>query len=178
MIEVIVKANPNPAHSALAKMEEMGLLKAIITQNIDNLHQEAGSKNVIEYHGNASKLECPGCFIIYNRDEFNSKKKKIPKCKRCNRILKPTIVFFGEVIPQEAMSISNDYAEDCDVVLVVGTSAIVYPAAAIPMSAKRNGAKVIEFNLERTELSSQVTDVFIQGSAGDTLPKLINLIKS
>ena len=177
MIEVTETASPNSAHLALAKLEGMDLLKAIITQNIDNLHQEAGSKNVIEYHGNAKKLVCLSCGAEYGIDEFDLSSKEIPVCGGCGKVLKPSVVFFGENIPIEALSESQRFAEAADVVLVVGTSAVVYPVASIPRIAKSRGAALIEFNLERTELSSFV-DILINGSAGKTLPELVKLLEN
>jgi NAD-dependent deacetylase len=177
MIEVTETASPNSAHLALAKLEGMDLLKAIITQNIDNLHQEAGSKNVIEYHGNAKRLVCMSCGAEYGIDEFDLSAKEIPVCGGCGKVLKPSVVFFGENIPVDALSESQRFAEAADVVLVVGTSAVVYPAASIPRIAKSRGAALIEFNLERTELSSFV-DILVNGSAGKTLPDLVKLLEN
>jgi NAD-dependent deacetylase len=179
MIEVTEGASPNSAHLALAKLESMNYLKCIITQNIDNLHQEAGSKNVIEYHGNAKQLVCLSCSEEYTTDEYENElaAKEVPLCKNCEKILKPSVVFFGENIPYNALTESQKFAEAADVVLVVGTSAVVYPAAAIPRTAKSRGASLIEFNLERTELSS-FADILIQGSAGKTLPELIKLLEN
>jgi len=176
MIEITSRAKPNKAHYALAELEKLKLLKAIITQNIDNLHQEAGSSNVIDYHGNTKNLVCMSCHSEYDVSDFSLAEKKIPCCGSCGRILKPSVIFFGENIPQQAMYSSQRYAENADVVLVIGTSAIVYPAAGIPRTAKINGAIIIEFNLERTELTSGLTDIFIQGSAGRTLPELLKYI--
>jgi len=177
MIEVTETASPNSAHLALAKLESMNFLKAIITQNIDNLHQEAGSKNVIEYHGNAKHLVCLSCNAEFGVDEFDLSAKKIPLCDECGEVLKPSVVFFGENIPLDAMSEAQKFAETADVVLVIGTSAVVYPVASIPRIAKSRGAALIEFNLERTELSS-FTDILIQGSAGKTLPELVKLLEN
>ena len=177
MIEMTDNAKPNPGHTALAELEKMGLLKAIITQNIDNLHQEGGSRNVVEYHGNAKKLECLKCSKDFSPEQFNVHIKEVPVCPDCEKILKPSVVFFGEMIPHDALFNAQKYAEKADVVLVVGTSAIVYPAAGIPAIAKSNGAKIIEFNLEETELTHDITDVFIQGPAGETLPALAELLK-
>lgn len=177
MVDLILDAKPNPAHLALSELEKMGNLNAVITQNIDNLHQEAGNTNVIEYHGNALKLECLNCDVKYNGNEFDRSVRVPPVCGKCGSILKPAVVFFGEIIPHEAMIFSNQYASEADAVLVIGTSAVVYPAAAIPVTAKRNGAKVIEFNIERTELTDHVADVFIKGTAGKTLSELISLLK-
>lgn len=177
MIELTATAKPNNAHFALAELESMKLLKALITQNIDNLHQEAGSRNVIEYHGNASRLECLHCGSTCQAADFDIKGKKIPCCTGCGRILKPSVVFFGEMIPQDALRESAFYAAKADVVLVAGTSAVVYPAAAIPQQAKQSGAKIIEFNIEETELTRSATDILILGSAGRTLPELVKLLK-
>lgn len=177
LIEMTEEARPNPGHMALAELERMGFLKALITQNIDNLHQEGGSENVIEYHGNAKNLECLKCGREFPSDDFNTSAKEIPKCLDCGKILKPSVVFFGEMIPQNALYESQKYAEKADVVLVVGTSAIVYPAAGIPAIARGNKAKIIEFNLEETGLTHNLTDIFVQGPAGKTLPALVELLK-
>lgn len=178
MMAITENAKPNRAHYAFADLEEMDLLKAIITQNIDNLHQEAGSRNVIEYHGNSKHLVCLSCSRKYDLMEFRIKEREIPKCTGCGRILKPSTIFFGETIPYNALSDSQKYAESADVVLVAGTSAVVYPAASIPRIAKRKGAVIIEFNLEETELTASDTDILILGSAGETLPELVKLVRS
>jgi len=175
MIDLTEGAKPNKGHAALAKLENMKLLDAIITQNIDNLHQAAGNKNVIEYHGNASRLQCIKCGARFNLDEFKISEKKVPRCSDCSSILKPSIIFFGEPIPVNALNDSEKLAEKAETVLVIGTSAIVYPAAGIPITAKKNGAKIIEFNLEETGFTGSITDIFIQGSAGVTLPEIVNL---
>jgi NAD-dependent deacetylase len=170
-------AKPNAAHFALARLEEIGYLKAIITQNVDNLHQEAGSKKVIEFHGNDKHLECLDCGRVYEAAEFQITKKTLPVCKKCLSILKPTVVFFGEAIPHAALMESMMLADKADVVMVIGTSAQVYPAASIPYNAKDHGASVIEMNLEETSLTHSITDVFIQGLLGTTLPELIRHIE-
>lgn len=176
LVALTRNAKPNPAHIALAELERMDYLKAIITQNIDNLHQAAGSGNVIEFHGNASRLECLHCGAEYGADEFEATGKP-PACGKCNEILKPSVIFFGEMIPQRALVDSQLYAEGADAVLVIGTSAVVYPASNIPYIAKQRGAKVIEMNLEETGLTGSITDVFIQGSVGSTLPRLVDRVR-
>lgn len=178
MIEITENAKPNNAHLALAELEKMKLLKAVITQNIDNLHQEAGSKNVIEYHGNAKHLVCINCSASYSSSEFEISRRRVPHCDSCGKVLKPSVIFFGENIPERALTESQRHAETADVVLVAGTSAIVYPAAGIPRIAKNLGAVIIEFNLEETELTGDYTDIFIYGSAGKTLPELVKLLKN
>ena len=137
-------AEPNEAHRALARLEQQGNLAAIITQNIDNLHQKGGSSNVIEYHGNAAELRCPKCDSRSSVNDYNLKNKEIPRCNRCNQILKPEVILFGEMIPERALVESHSLASYSDLVLVIGTSAMVYPAAAIPAEAKQHGALVIE----------------------------------
>lgn len=178
MIEITGRAKPNKAHYALADLEKMNLLKAVITQNIDNLHQEAGNRNVIDFHGNTKNLVCMSCHSEYDVSDFRLSEKKIPCCGSCGSVLKPSVIFFGENIPTDAVYASQNYAESADVVLVIGTSAVVYPAAGIPRTAKRNGAKIIEFNLEETEITPYLTDIFIKGSVGKTLPDLLGYIKS
>jgi NAD-dependent deacetylase len=181
MVDLVAGARPNPGHVALAELERLKILKCIITQNIDNLHQEAGSINVIEYHGNVSRLECLPCSKVYPEGAFDRddliRQKIAPRCKNCNSILKPTVVLFGEMIPEEATYNAGEAAKEADVVLVVGTSAVVYPAAGIPLIARQNNAVIIEFNTERTALTGYATDIFIQGQAGTTLPDLVRLIK-
>lgn len=177
MIDLTRNAKPNPAHVALAEMEKKNILKAIVTQNIDNLHQEAGSKNVIEFHGNAHHLECLECGYTepVTSTDFGGKP---PRCKKCKSIMKPRVIFFGEMIPQQALMESQMLANSADAILVIGTSAIVYPASSIPYIAKQNRAKVIEMNVEHTGLTNAITDIFIQGKAGDTLPRLLELIEA
>ncbi len=175
MDELLEKAEPNKAHIGLAELERMGLLHGIITQNVDNLHQKAGSKNVIEYHGTSKTLSCIWCGKRYKKEE--KKGEYPPKCE-CGKVLKPDIVFFGEPIPADAMSRSFEMAARADTLLVIGTSAVVAPANTIPSIAKRNGAKVIEINKERTWLTDSITDVFLQGSAGEIVDELVKRIKN
>ncbi len=178
MIELTSSAKPNSGHEALSELESMGLIKSVITQNIDNLHQRAGSINVIEFHGNALRLICLRCGTGYGLEDYRIPERVVPLCRNCQRILKPTVIFFGEMIPQRALFESNFLAESADAVLVVGTSAVVYPAAAIPEVAKQNGAFIIEINLEETGLSENITDIFLQGESGKVLPGLVNSVKS
>ncbi len=178
MMDVIIDAKPNPAHQALAWMEGEGYLRSVITQNVDNLHQAAGSRNVIEYHGNSSMFTCVHCHREYEADQFRKslKERKIPGCSECERILKPSVVFFGEMIPQRALMEAQFLADSADALLVIGTSAIIYPAAGIPVVAKNNGAKIVEFNLEETNYTESITDLFIKGPAGQTLPAVVDAL--
>jgi len=174
MEEVVGAAKPNMAHKGMSELEEMGCLHSIITQNIDNLHQAAGSKDVIEYHGNASTLSCLWCGRKYPTEE--KRNEYLPHCD-CEKILKPDVIFFGEAIPEEAMNRSFNLASSAGALLVVGTSAVVSPVNTIPSIAKRNGASIIEINLEKTHLTNTVTNIFFQGNAGDIIPQLVMAVK-
>ena len=175
MGEVVDQAEPNAAHLGMGELEKMGFLHTIITQNVDNLHQRGGARNVIEYHGNSSTLSCMWCGKKYTAAE---KKQEHPPICECGQILKPDVVFFGEAIPVDAMNRSFQLAASAEALMVVGTSAVVSPVNTIPAVAKENGAKVIEINKERTHLTDTVTDVFLQGSAGEIVQKLVRDIKN
>jgi len=174
MEAVVGRAKPNMAHKGMSELEEMGCLHSIITQNIDNLHQAAGSRDVIEYHGNASTLSCLWCGRKYTAKEKGN--ERLPLCD-CERILKPDVIFFGEAIPEEAMNRSFHLASSAGALLVVGTSAVVSPVNTIPSIAKRNGAGIIEINKEKTHLTNSVTTVFLEGSAGDIIPQVVMAVK-
>jgi NAD-dependent deacetylase len=174
MEETVDKARPNAAHSGLAELEEMGLLTSVITQNVDNLHQEAGSKDVIEYHGNSRSLTCLWCNRRY---DYMQKKGEYPPYCECGKILKPDVVFFGEPIPMEAMTRSYELASSCQALLIIGTSAVVSPFNVLPRQAKQVGAVIIEINLERTVLSDHITDILLLGKATDTVSSLVSAVK-
>ncbi|HDN95870.1 MAG TPA: NAD-dependent deacylase [Thermoplasmatales archaeon] len=175
MLLTFKDVEPNPAHYALAELEKEGILKAVITQNIDNLHQKAGSKNVIEFHGNFNRLTCMKCGAKYGIDEINLEELP-PKCK-CEGIIKPDIIFFGEAIPRDALVKAFDMANRCDLMLVIGTSCVVYPAAELPLIAKRKGATIIEINREDTMIS-HIADYKLRGKAGEIMSKLLEEIKN
>jgi NAD-dependent deacetylase len=171
MKEILDRAEPNDGHKGLAKLESRDKLKTIITQNVDGLHQAAGNTDVIEYHGSFAWQRCMGC-----HKKYESRKVDIaeipPRCD-CGGILRPDAVFFGEMIPAEAIRRSRQAAADCDLMLVVGTSAVVQPAAMIPVIAKDNGAKIIEINPERTPLTNDISDYLIMGKAGQVMNRIV-----
>jgi len=169
--DTLSRARPNQAHLALAEMERAGRLHAVITQNIDSLHQRAGSREVHEYHGGLGNMDCLQCRRKTPADQV-SLETLPPPCPVCGGLLKPDIVFFGEPIPEDAMQFSSLAAHKCEAVLVIGTSGNVQPAARIPHMAKHSGATVIEVNVEPTPYTQSVTDVFLQGKAGATLQAL------
>lgn len=161
----------NRAHEVMAQMEKAGLLKGITTQNIDNLHQEAGSEVVHEFHGNSKKLICTECHKRFDVSE-DVFKSLPPKCDSCKGLLKPDFIFFGEAIPQDAYQASMILAQNAEVYLVVGTTGEVMPANYMPILAKENGATIIEVNPDKSRFTNSITDIFLQGKAGEMLDKL------
>ena len=155
---------PNDAHKFLAWLENIGKLRGIITQNIDNLHQKAGSKNVIEFHGTASQMECIDCKRKFPSDSI-SLENLPPLCPECQGILKPDFVFFGEPIPPKAFEESIKLCENADCLIVVGTTGEIMPASQLPILAKQNGAKIIEINIEPSNYTNTITDIFLNDKA-------------
>jgi len=171
MDEVLRQASPNPAHFALANLEERGLLKGVITQNVDSLHQRAGSHNVIEFHGHNRTLRCDLCGTRFSREGISF--TAIPPYCHCGSPLRPDFVFFGESIPPAAHEQAMAAAESCDMMIIVGTSATVMPASFLPSSAKRRGAFLLEINPGVTELSYRMSDLHIVEPAGKALPAIV-----
>jgi NAD-dependent deacetylase len=171
--KVFAAAKPNPAHLALADLEQRDVVRTIITQNIDNLHFEAGSRNVLEFHGNSRNLICLECGnrVPVERTDLASLP---PLCKICGGLLKPDFVFFGEMIPEPTQTLSFKEADLSDLFLLVGTTGEVMPAAYIPQLAKRNGATIIEINPDESAYTRTITDVFVPMKAGEALPRILN----
>ena len=169
------KVQPNPAHLALARLEQAGKLGGVITQNIDHMHQRAGSRTVHEYHGTLGLLDCLQCRRKTPTEEV-SLEVLPPPCPICGGLLKPDIVFFGEPIPEEAYQGSLTETEQCDVMLLVGTSGEVMPASRLPHMAKNNGAAIIEVNVQPSAYTGHLTDVFLMGKAGETLTRLADAV--
>lgn len=167
---------PNKGHYTLAKWEEQGWLKSVITQNIDDLHHIAGSKVVYEFHGNSARFVCMGCGRRYPLGEIEIT-DEAPRCPRCNGLLKPDFIFFGEGIPEYAYSKSVEAAHNCDVFIIIGTSGQVSPANSIPYKAKASGAKIIEINYEPSLYTEAgLSDVFLRGKSGEILPQIDRLL--
>jgi NAD-dependent deacetylase len=164
-------AQPNPGHIAMAEMERLGLLKHVITQNIDNLHALAGSTALTEIHGNRTKMRCIGCSRRWPREEFLSEEVP-PRCPDCRDLVKSDTVMFGEPIPRDALESCYAEAQRADCVLLVGTSAVVYPAAEFPIIAYRRGARLIEVNPQETPLTD-ICVAALRASSGEALPKLM-----
>lgn len=165
-------AEPNNAHLFLAELEKNGRIQSVITQNIDNLHYKAGSKNVREFHGTLKTGMCMDCG--YKFEMSSEILKKFPlKCIDCGGIVKPDFVFFGEGIPEDVQWLSLDDIKKAEALIIIGTSGEVMPACQLPFIAKENGAKIIEINTEKSVFTDEITDIFLQGKAGEICDKLL-----
>ena len=171
--EIITNVKPNNAHISIAEMEK-NYDVTVVTQNIDNLHRRAGSTKIFELHGNIERNYCVDCKTFYNSPEFEFS-KNVQYCKMCGGLIRPDVVWFGEMLPQDQFAGGEKAAEWSDICFVVGTSAVVYPAAYIPMSAKNAGSYLVEINIEPTELTSYA-DYSIFGKAGEILPDILKLL--
>lgn len=173
----LVNAKPNPAHLALAQLEAAGILKAVVTQNIDLLHSKAGSRTVFEVHGHIREATCIQCFKMYPAEpllkEFiASEDKKVLYCPSCNGVLKPNVILFGEQLPLQVFNAAQQQVRRCDLIIVVGSSLEVYPVADMPRQARAHGAKLIMVNFSKTDYDP-IADVTIHGDAAEILPRLV-----
>lgn len=168
--ELLAPLHPNPAHRALVRLEEKVPHFSLITQNIDDLHRRAGSNNIIELHGNIWLVRCTGCQLV-NRNE-QVPLPELPSCSECGDLLRPHVVWFGEQLEPTILELAVAEARSCDTMLVIGTSAVVQPAASLALIAQEGGARVVEINLESTPYSRQL-DLALQGKAGEILPEIV-----
>jgi NAD-dependent deacetylase len=178
-MKLVFSREPNTAHFALAEMEKLGIVKKIITQNVDDLHERAGSKNVLHLHGKLRDIICSSSLCSYstqNIDFIDSIPEKLPECPECGSLLRPGVVWFGESLNPEVLTSAFGEAEKSDLILVVGTSAVVQPAASIPLITKRRGGKIIEINPNETPLSYE-SDLSIRNSAAILQEILLHLKK-
>ncbi len=167
-------SKPNPAHMSLVDMEKIFPHFTVVTQNIDNLHRRAGSRNVAELHGNIERNYCLGCGMRYDGEDFEGNESF--RCKKCGGLIRPDIVWFGEMLPADQWNMAEEAASSADVMFVIGTSAVVYPAAELPVTVKRSGGKVVEVNVEETPLS-RYADYSFQGPASKVLVEIVEQIK-
>jgi NAD-dependent deacetylase len=168
--KLVAKAEPNAGHRALAVLEDRVADFALITQNVDGLHRRAGSRNVVELHGNIGRVKCSREHTIV--EHWTETGDAVPRCAGCGALLRPDVVWFEETLPADALQAAEDAARRCQILLVVGTSAEVYPAAALPGYAKASGAAIVEINPHPTALSG-VADYVLRAPAGVALPALV-----
>lgn len=167
----LTRVAPNPGHHALVELEgRLGEQFTLVTQNVDGLHAAAGSRRVLEIHGRLSRVRCTSCDHV--KDRPGEELGELPRCPDCGELLRPDVVWFNEMLPHRIWREATLAAEGCDCFLVVGTSAVVYPAAGLVRTARAQGASVIEFNLEET-LASAAANVSLFGPSGQTLPEVI-----
>jgi NAD-dependent deacetylase len=172
--ETLRKAQPNPGHHALVQLENLGILRCLITQNVDNLHRAAGSRALAEIHGNHTLIRCIECARRFEPEEI-SLDELPPHCPHCSGLLKSDTVSFGEPIPSDVLARCFEVTEACDCMLVAGTSATVYPAAQFPLDVRQRGGNLIEINLYESELTPYCT-VSLRGGSATILPKLVERI--
>ena len=170
------EAHPNRAHRILADLEKIGIVKGIITQNIDNLHFEAGSRVVAEYHGNSRILRCIDCGKEYSAAE--EMLNKLPPLCGCGGLLKPDFVFFGEGIPAMALKLTSEISAKTDLMILIGTTGEIYPASLIPYEVKERGAAIIEINPNESAYTKTITDIFIQKPAVEAMEGIAALVPS
>jgi NAD-dependent deacetylase len=202
MISGIGEAMPNPGHYALFELEQLNIIKSVVTQNIDGLHVKAGNRRVMEFHGSVLKLRCVSCGARFNLEEYDleallAAKQLPPLCSKCNSPLKSDVVHFNEPIPSDIAQASMEEAYLCDLMLICGTSAVVYPFAELPRIARQKGREsgqqpapdnlsenyasrviIIEVNADRTPLTTGgISDYILQGNTGEILPEIVKAIK-
>jgi len=171
--QALVNVEPNPGHHALVALEKQLPDLMIVTQNVDGLHAQAGSRNVLELHGNITRTKC------FDRDHLADHVSlgldQPPSCTVCGSLLRPDVVWFEEALPEKELSIAFEASQSCDVMLVIGTSGLVQPAASLPLRAKRAGAKLIEVNPTETPIS-QIADLHLSGPSGAILPLIVSAL--
>lgn len=178
---LITETKPNPAHYAIAELDRLGKLDCVITQNVDNLHQKAGvpENKVFELHGNMKWTICLSCHQRFPTEELLQRIKQetdVLACPNCQGILKPDVVLFGEALPEKTLTEATRRSQNCDLLIIIGSTLVIYPAAYIPMYAKNAGAKLAIINLSATPLDHYATLV-IHGKAGEIMSRVIGKVK-
>ncbi len=173
--DIMNEAETNLAHQSLVKLEQQGKLSSVITQNIDGLHYKAGSKKVLELHGNTTRFYCFDCRDPYTMAEAKAKLsvELPPHCDKCGGVLRPDVVLFGEMLPTDVVMEAEKEVNLCDLLIVIGSSLVVYPAANLPYQAKQNGAKLVIINIDPTPLD-QMADLVIHSKAGEVMSQAVD----
>jgi NAD-dependent deacetylase len=180
LLETILQAEPNAAHRAVAALEQAGHFSGVVTQNIDGLHQRAGSKRVVEVHGSLETATCTQCYRTYSSADFLPaflESGEVPRCPHCGAVLKPDVVLFGEQLPWQAWEEAQTMARQSDLMLIAGSSLAVMPVARLPVEAANHGAAVIIVNQTPTYMDARA-DVVLQGDVADILPAIAEEVLS
>ncbi len=177
-IAMLAEAEPNPAHLALAELERLGFVQAVVTQNIDLLHERAGSREVVEVHGSIRTASCPGCGARYQLEVVLEllAEQEAPGCPSCDEILKPDVVFFGELLAPAAIDRANKLAHGAGLLLVVGSALEVYPVAGLPLETIASGGELAILNRGQTPFDEQAA-LRIDASAGEVLPEVVSVLR-
>jgi NAD-dependent deacetylase len=177
---LVKRARPNPGHYAIADLEVLVPTVVVLTQNVDSLHALAGSTDVVELHGSIRRFrcsaDCQGPSTIIDLEKLDHDEEYAPQCPTCGAYVRPDVVWYGEMLPSWAITRATSVAAACDVMVVVGTSGVVYPAASLPFVAKENGAAVIDVNPVPDEIA-HIADVYLQGASGEVLPRVIETMR-
>jgi NAD-dependent deacetylase len=179
LAKLMLSAKPNPAHRALAELEEMGLLQAVITQNIDGLHQRAGARRVLELHGHIREATCIRCYKVVPAQPLIKKflaDGQVPVCEDCGGMMKPNVILFGEQLPARVLNEARREAQLCDLMMVAGSSLEVAPAANLPWIAHQHGAKVIIVNYQETYMDMQA-EIVIHADVAEVLPRIVRVVR-
>ncbi|MHA1799865.1 MAG: NAD-dependent protein deacylase [Candidatus Helarchaeota archaeon] len=179
LVQTLITARPNKAHKAIGKLYKKGYIKACITQNIDGLHQRGGCKEVVEVHGTYKTATCQNCLKTYKFEDLVQKvleDGQFPPTCECQGVIKPDTIFFGEPLPKHALYKAMSYSNKCDLMIVVGSSLVVYPIAEAPSIAKANNAKLVIINLEPTPYDTKA-DIVIHGKLGEILPQILGEVE-
>lgn len=171
-LQQVQRVQPNPGHITLARLERVTPAFTLFTQNVDDLHERAGSQAVLHLHGTINRFHCNVCAVEHLLQVEERQQPLPPRCIHCGGPVRPSVVWFGELLPGNVLERAWQAAATCDVMLVVGTSGVVYPAAQLPYAAKEQGATIIDVNPEPTPISA-IADLFLQGFSGQVLPQLI-----
>lgn len=175
---MVEAARPNLGHLAIAELEQIIPHTAVITQNIDGLHQAAGSRHVYELHGSIRRYKClSGRHTGFTRADLAATDERPPRCPHCGDLIRPDVVWFGEYLPEDVLATAFKLSRECDAMLVVGTSGVVQPAASLPFVAAEAGALVIDVNPEHDEIAD-IADIYLQGKGGEVLPKLVAALRA
>jgi len=176
--KAIFSARPNKGHKALTKLQKLGKLKGILTQNIDRLHHKAKTQNIVEFHGNVMEAKCLQCLRIFPITTMVNQvlQGTVPSCEICNGMLKPNAIFFGEPLESDVLAAADDMLVDCDLLIVLGSSLVVYPVAWYPQKALSMDAKLAIINIQETDMDS-LAEIVIHEKIGDVFPKVVSIVE-
>ena len=175
-LDLLEAAKPNPGHVALAQLERLCERFLLVTQNVDDLHEQAGSANVIHLHGSLLRFRCLSCAQPHRLTAAQRRADSPPACAGCGQLVRPDVVWFGESLPWQAVEAAAEAAHTCDLMLVVGTSGLVHPAAQLPLVAQQAGATIIDINPQPGPIS-EIADLFLPGKSGEILPALARVVE-